>query len=80
MFNKQLALALFLDIEGAYSNVSLAAIQCALLYAGIEIHPVTWILGMLKSQRVTATQGNHTVTVRLTRGTPPRWSSLTTSV
>ena len=70
VFNKQLALALFLDIEGAFSNVSLAAIRYALLYAGIEIHLVTWIMGMLKCQRVTATLGNHSTTVRLTRGTP----------
>ena len=68
VFNKQLAL--FLDIEGAFSNVSSADIRCVLLYAGIEIHLVTWIMGMLKSQRVTATHGNHSVTVRLTRGTP----------
>ena len=34
VFNKQLALALFLDIEGTFSNVYLAAIRCALLYAG----------------------------------------------
>ena len=48
----------------------MATIRCALLYAGIEIHLVIWILGMLKSQRVTATHGNHSVTVQLTRGTP----------
>ena len=60
VFNKQLALALFLDIEGAFSNVSLAAIRSALLYAGIEIHLVTWITGMLKSQMVTATPVSYT--------------------
>jgi len=70
VFNKQLALALFLDIEGAFSNVSLAAIRFALFNAGIEIHLVTWIMAMLKSQRVTADLGNYSITVRLTRGTP----------
>ena len=70
VFNKQFALALFLDIEGAFSNVSLAAIRCALLHAGIEIHLVTWITRMLKNQMVTATLGNHSITVQLTRGTP----------
>ena len=58
VFNKKLALLL----DGAFSNVSLADIRNALLFAGIEIHLVTWILGMLKSQRVTATHGNHSVT------------------
>jgi len=70
VFNKQLALALFLDIEGAFSNVSLAAIRGTLLNAGIELCLVTWIVGMLRSQRVTATLGNYSTTVRLTRGTP----------
>jgi len=70
VFNKQLALALFLDIEGAFSNVSLAAIRGTLLNAGIEICLVTWIVGMLRNQRVTAALGNYSTTVRLTRGTP----------
>ena len=46
VFNKLLALALFLDIEGAFSNVSLAAIRFALFNAGIETHLVTWIMAM----------------------------------
>ena len=70
VFNKQLALALFLDIEGAFSNVSLSAIRRALNNAGIEDYLTNWITVMLNSQQVTATLGDHSVTVRLTRGTP----------
>ena len=70
VFNKQLTLSLFLDIEGAFSNVSLTAIWMALINAKVELYLVTWIMRMLKSQRVTATLGDSSVSVRLTKGTP----------
>ena len=70
VFNKKLTLALFLDIEGAFSNVSLTAIMMALVNAKVDVYLVTWIMRMLKSQRVTASLGDCNMSVRLTRGTP----------
>ena len=69
-FNKQFALGLFLDIEGAFNNVSFRAVETALQEANIESPLVTWIVNMLSSQTVTATLGDHSRTVHVRRGTP----------
>ena len=70
VYSRQAALGLFLDIEGAFSNVSFSAVEAALEDAGVNPLLTDWIVCMLGSQRVTASIGNYSRTVRVARGTP----------
>jgi ribonuclease HI len=70
VYNKQMALGLFLDIEGAFSNVTFPAIKTALHGAGVGRSLTEWMVRMLKSQRITAALGECTRTIQVTRGTP----------
>ena len=68
VFNKQLTLFRFLDIEGAYSKVSLTTIWMALINAKVQLNLVTGIMRMLKSQWVNATLRDSSISVRLIKG------------
>jgi ribonuclease HI len=68
--HKQIALAAFLDIEGAFDNASHQSIKQAALDKGIEAHTVNWMMHMLTSRVVSAQLGDKTVTKLTTRGCP----------
>jgi len=68
--NKEYSLAAFLDIEGAFNNVTLAAITGALTELGIERPIVGLIHTMLTSRVVYSTTGSAHSTRNVSRGTP----------
>ena len=67
---KEIALAAFLDIEGAFDNVSHASMQRAMRYHGFDTVTSKWIQTMLNSREITAVLGNSSVTRRTTKGCP----------
>jgi len=68
--NKEYSLAAFLDIEGAFNNVTPTAITCALTELGIERPIVGLIHTMLTSRVVHSTMGPAHSTRNVSRGTP----------
>jgi len=68
--NKEYSLAAFLDIEGAFNNVTLTAITGALTELGIERPVVGLIHTMLTSRVVYSTMGSAHSTRNVIRGTP----------
>lgn len=67
---KELALASFLDIEGAYNNVLFSAIQDALMRWNIPQCIVYWIVAMLASRIATAKRGDSEIEANVARGCP----------
>jgi len=68
--NKEYSLAAFLDIEGAFTNVTPTAITGALTELGIERPIVGLIHTMLTSRVVYSTMGSAHSTRNVSRGTP----------
>ncbi|MCP4831423.1 MAG: hypothetical protein GY886_04310 [Gammaproteobacteria bacterium] len=67
---KEFALGVFLDIEGAFSNVPYKAIIQALQHRGVSPAVINWITAMLEGQIAEASMDDCTVRVRVTRGCP----------
>ena len=63
-------MAAFLDIEGAFNNVTTLAIQQALTDLDVEEYINNWLVNMLKSRIVTANLGNSVKSKQVGRGTP----------
>jgi hypothetical protein len=70
LHEKEYTLAAFLDIEGAFNNVQVEAIERALEQLGVEQMITNWIIKMLKSRIITSDKGNSSIKRRATRGTP----------
>ena len=68
--DKEYTLATFLDIEGAFNNVTTDAIQHGMESVGINPTVVKWTVNMLTTRLVSSELGNSTVTKVVTRGTP----------
>lgn len=68
IINKQFCLGVFLDLEGAFSNVSHHAIDESLKRLNVPPEIALWIGTLLKTQEVTATFENKSLTVVPTRG------------
>jgi len=68
--NNEYSLATFLDIEGAFNNVTPTAITGALTELGIERPIVGLIHTMLTSRVVYSTMGSALSTRNVSRGTP----------
>lgn len=68
--HKQYTLAAFLDIEGAFNNVSTAAIVESLEDLGVETFLKSWIVTMLQSRTIYASMGNSESSKKVNRGTP----------
>lgn len=67
---KQYALAAFLDIEGAFNNISTESIQTALAELGVEAGISRWIVSMLSTRIIESELGNSHVKKMTQRGTP----------
>lgn len=65
---KEIALAAFLDVEGAFSNTSYQSMVNAIEEAGVSKTVCRWVSSMLEGRRVTATLFEETVELRATRG------------
>ena len=68
--NKEIALGVFLDIEGAFDNTSYKSINEALLNKQISPTLNKWVSSMLKSRQILASVFGDTVAVTATRGCP----------
>lgn len=68
--NKEIALAAFLDVEGAFDNTGYESIRQAALNRGIPRETVKWVSFMLEHRKVTAQIGDECITVKTTRGCP----------
>lgn len=68
--HKEIALAIFLDIAGAFDNIPHAAIERALQTRGAGGVLSAWISQMLKTRTAETTIGNSTIKVLTTRGCP----------
>ena len=67
---KEIALAAFLDIEGAFDNVSHHSMQKAMKHHGFDAFTSNWIRTMLNSRVITAVLGNTALTRKTTKGCP----------
>lgn len=68
--NKEFALVSFLDIEGAFNNVTTEAIVESLEAQGINHALKKWIVNMLSSRLVYSQLGNYSTCRTTRRGTP----------
>ena len=60
----------FLDIEGAFDNVSFQAIQTSINNTHMHTSVANWILNMVTNRYVTLSHGGATKRLRVTRGSP----------
>lgn len=65
---QQYALAVFLDIEGAFDKVSFKAIQNALLEKGINPKTVNWIMNMTTTRSLITEHKGTTLTFAINKG------------
>jgi ribonuclease HI len=70
LMHKEFGLGAFIDIEGAFNNISYNAIVNSAKSFNISSTLIQWILKMLKSRIVTASLHDVTVRVNATRGCP----------
>ena len=67
---QELALGVFLDIEGAFNNTSYDSMCVALASLGVERTIVRWVKATLEGRRATAMLGNLSRSVAVSRGCP----------
>jgi hypothetical protein len=68
--NKEIGIAAFLDIEGAFDNTSFEVIRRSANRFGIDQHLITWINNMLSERNVKTSLFNNEIFIRPTQGTP----------
>jgi hypothetical protein len=69
-YQQQIALGVFLDIEGAFNNTSYDSMCAALARHGVDRTIVRWISAILESRLGTSTLGGFFTSVVVTRGCP----------
>ena len=67
---KEVALATFIDIEGAFDNTTYEVIKRALELRGLNPQVIEWIDSMLRGREITAKLGETTATIEASRGCP----------
>lgn len=67
---KEIALATFIDIEGAFDNASFQSIKNSALDRGFNLGLVNWMTNMLKNRRISTEVGGQEITVKATKGCP----------
>lgn len=67
---KEIALAAFIDVEGAFDNTGYDSIKAAADERHIEPESVDWILEMLECRIVSAQLGEEKIAIKTTRGCP----------
>lgn len=68
--NKEIALCVFLDIEGAFDNTPHSAIKRALDIRGTHPTINAWVQQMLITRQAETTVGNTTIEIQTTKGCP----------
>ena len=66
--NKHYAIAIFLDISGAFSNTSTDSMIKSLANKGVEKDIICWITNLLKNRIAKASLGNTTINKDITTG------------
>ena len=67
---KEYVLGTFLDIEGAFYNVSFKAISDAINSSPVDKSTTGWIINMVKYRHLTVTQKDITKRIKIRRGCP----------
>lgn len=67
---KEILLAAFLDIEGAFDNASHNSMKNVMIKRNFDKTIVDWIFEMLQKREITCSHGISTVTVRTVKGCP----------
>ena len=67
---KEIMLAAFLDIEGAFDNASYNSMKGVMIKRNFDKTIVDWIFEMLQKREITCNHGGSTVTVRTAKGCP----------
>ena len=67
---KWMALAAFMDVEGAFDNTAFDSIRRAVEKRGFDRETTDWIMAMLRERNISASIGGDSMTVRATRGCP----------
>jgi hypothetical protein len=67
---QEVALGVFLDIEGAFDNTSYDSVCAALSRHGAEYTIVRWVRAALEGRRATASLGGHSRSVAVSKGCP----------
>jgi hypothetical protein len=70
MDTKEIALATFIDIEGAFDNARFESIKNSALDRGLSLGLVNWMNNMLKNRKIFTEIGGQEITVKATRGCP----------
>ena len=65
-----IAIAAFLDIQGAFDNTNFHSISDALAGRGVERTVRRWTINMLQDRVISATLGSDTATIQATKGCP----------
>ena len=65
MDTKEIALATFIDIEGAFDNARFDSIRNSALNRGFNMGLVNWITNMLKDRMISTDVGGHEMTCLL---------------
>jgi ribonuclease HI len=63
-------LGTFLDVEGAFDNVSFDAISQSIHNSPVDKSTAGWIANMVSNRYITVTHKTHTKRIRITRGCP----------
>ena len=67
---QEIALGIFLDIEGAFNNTSYDSMCAALVTHGVDHTIVRWVKATLEGRQTTATLGSASRNVAVSRGCP----------
>ena len=68
MINNQDSIGIFLDIEGAFDNISFRAIKEGLIEAGIPPTIARWIFAITSNRTITLSYSGESITRRATKG------------
>ena len=67
---QEVALGIFLDIEGAFNYTSYDSMCLALARQGVHHTIIRWVKATLEGRRATATLGNFSRSIAVSRGCP----------
>jgi hypothetical protein len=67
---QEVALGVFLDIEGTFNNTSYDSMCAALARHGVDHTIVRWVKATLEGRQATVTLGSHSRSVAVSRGCP----------
>jgi hypothetical protein len=70
IINHSFTLGVFLDIKGAFDNISTRAITAGMIKHGFPLNMITWYTNYIKNRSCFTKLGNESLTTCLHKGTP----------